>query len=168
MSLGSITMGDLFSSSHSSNFSTENINYFYNLQIKKPRYVCPASKLVSFPTHYTLIRYLFISYQVPRLSWWLTGKEFPCQCRRHGFNPWVGKIPLEKAMAPHSSTLAWKIPWMEEPGSLQPMGLQRVGHDWETSLSRTLKEDLKCLFFSRHPHPLLRAGEKEVIWALLS
>ena len=36
---------------------------------------------------------------------------------------------LEKAMAPHSSTLAWKIPWMEEPGRLQSMGSQRVGHD---------------------------------------
>ena len=37
--------------------------------------------------------------------------------------------PLEKKMPPHSSTLAWKIPWMEEPGSLQSMGSQRVGHD---------------------------------------
>ena len=37
--------------------------------------------------------------------------------------------PLEKAMAPHSSTLAWKIPWTEEPGGLQSMGLLRVGHD---------------------------------------
>ena len=36
---------------------------------------------------------------------------------------------LEKAMAPHSSTLAWKIPWMEEPGRLQSMGSLRVGHD---------------------------------------
>ena len=35
----------------------------------------------------------------------------------------------EKAMAPHSSTLAWKIPWMEELGGLQSMGSQRVGHD---------------------------------------
>ena len=42
---------------------------------------------------------------------------------------------LEKAMAPHSSTLAWKIAWMEEPGRLQSMGLWRVGHDWATSLS---------------------------------
>ena len=42
---------------------------------------------------------------------------------------------LEKAMAPHSSTLAWKIPWMEEPGRLQSMGLLRVGNDWATSLS---------------------------------
>ena len=39
-------------------------------------------------------------------------------------------IPLEKAMATHSSTLAWKIPWTEEPGRLQSMGSLRVGHDW--------------------------------------
>ena len=38
-------------------------------------------------------------------------------------------------MAPHSSTLAWKIPWTEEPGRLQSMGLLRVGQDWATSLS---------------------------------
>ena len=36
---------------------------------------------------------------------------------------------LEKAMAPHSSTLAWKIPWMEEPGRLRSMGPLRIGHD---------------------------------------
>ena len=46
---------------------------------------------------------------------------------------WVRSLgredPLEKEMATHSSTLAWKIPWMEEPGRLQSMGLQRVGHD---------------------------------------
>ena len=45
------------------------------------------------------------------------------------------KILSEKAMATHSSTLAWKIPWMEEPGRLQSMGSWRVGHDWATSLS---------------------------------
>ena len=38
-------------------------------------------------------------------------------------------------MAPHSSTLTWKIPWTEEPGRLQSMGSWRVGHDWATSLS---------------------------------
>ena len=41
----------------------------------------------------------------------------------------------EKAVAPHSSTLAWKTPWMEEPGRLQSMGSLRVGHYWATSLS---------------------------------
>jgi len=39
------------------------------------------------------------------------------------------KDPLEEGMATHSSILAWKIPWTEEPGGLQSMGLQRVGHD---------------------------------------
>ena len=42
----------------------------------------------------------------------------------------------EKAMATHSSTLSWKIPWMEEPGRLQSMGSLRIRHDWVTSLSR--------------------------------
>ena len=40
-----------------------------------------------------------------------------------------GEDPLEKAMATHSSTLAWKISWTEEPGRLQSLGLQRVGYD---------------------------------------
>ena len=42
--------------------------------------------------------------------------------------------PLEKEMAIHSRTVDWKIPWTEEPGSLQPMGSQTVGHDLATSL----------------------------------
>ena len=46
--------------------------------------------------------------------------------------------PLEKEMAIHSSTLAWKIPWTEDPDRLQSMGLQRVGHDRTTSLSLSL------------------------------
>ena len=45
------------------------------------------------------------------------------------------KQDSEKAMAPHSSTLAWKIPWTEESGRLQSMVSRRVGHDWATSLS---------------------------------
>ena len=49
---------------------------------------------------------------------------------------WIGsRIGLEKAMATHSTTLAWKIPWTEEPGGPQSMGSLRVGHDWVTSLS---------------------------------
>ena len=46
---------------------------------------------------------------------------------------WVRSLgredPLEREMAPHSSTLVWKIPWMKEPGRLQSMGWQRVGYD---------------------------------------
>ena len=54
---------------------------------------------------------------------WVPWFSFPCI------------YPTEKAMAPHSSTLAWKIPWMEEPGGLQSMGSLRVGDEWATSLS---------------------------------
>ena len=65
---------------------------------------------------------------------------------------------MEKAMAPHSSALAWKIPWMEEPGGLQSMGSWRVGHDWVTSLS---------LFIFMHwrrnwqPTPVFLPGESQ-------
>ena len=48
---------------------------------------------------------------------------------------WAITLPMEKAMAPNSSTLAWKIPRTEEPGRLQSMGSRRVRHDWATSLS---------------------------------
>ena len=52
---------------------------------------------------------------------------------------WVRSLgredPLEREMATHSSAIAWKIPWTEEPDRLQPLGSQRVGHDWATSLS---------------------------------
>ena len=52
---------------------------------------------------------------------------------------WVWSLiwedPLEKEMATHSSILAWRIPWTEEPGGLQSTGSRRVGHDWATSLS---------------------------------
>ena len=47
--------------------------------------------------------------------------------------------PLEKGMAAHSSVLAWKILWTEEPGSLQSMGSQRVGYSWETSTWLSIK-----------------------------
>ena len=57
---------------------------------------------------------------------------------------WVQSLgwedPLEKEMATHSSILAWRIPWTEEPGGLQSTGSQRVGHDWALSLHFTFKE----------------------------
>ena len=71
---------------------------------------------------------------------------------------------LEKAMAPHSSTLAWKIPWTEEPGALHSMGSLRVGHDWVTSLP---------LFTSMHwrrkwqPTPVFLPGESQGWWSLV-
>ena len=67
-------------------------------------------------------------------------------------------LKSEKAMASHSSTLAWRIPWTEEPGRLQSVGLRRVRHDWVTSLS---------LFTFMHwrrkwqPTPVLLPGESQ-------
>ena len=61
-----------------------------------------------------------------------SGKKPTCQCRRHKrhrFNPWVRKIPLEEDMETHSSILAWRTPWTEEPGGLQSIESHRVRHD---------------------------------------
>ena len=65
---------------------------------------------------------------------------------------------MEKAVAPHSSTLAWKIPWTEEPGRLQSMGWLRVGHDWVTSLSFFTFMNWRREW---QPIPVLLPGESE-------
>ena len=57
-----------------------------------------------------------------------TVKRLPAM-RETRIQPLGWEDPLEKEMAARSSTLAWKIPWTEEPGGLQSMGSQRVGHD---------------------------------------
>ena len=57
------------------------------------------------------------------------------QTRLSDFSFFLSVVLLEKEMATHSSILAWKILWMEEPGRLQSMGSQRLRHDWATSLS---------------------------------
>ena len=75
----------------------------------------------------------FISFNLSAFLVAQTVKRLPAM-----WETWVRSLgqedPLEKEMATHSSTLAWKIPWMGEPGRLQSMGSQRVGHDWATSL----------------------------------
>ena len=97
---------------------------------------------------------LFLSFILPIFAWnvHLVSPIFLKSKHQHFRNQWNkmngnGKILIqmtiisttvankEKAMAPHSSTLAWKIPGMEEPRRLQSMGLLRVRHDWATSLS---------------------------------
>ena len=68
---------------------------------------------------------------------------------------------MEKAIVPHYSTLAWKIPWTEEPGRLQFMGSLRVGHDSVTSLS------LFTLIHWRRkwqPTPVFLPGESQGSW----
>ena len=68
------------------------------------------------------------------------------------------KTKLEKAMAPHSSTLAWKIPWTEDPGRLQSMGLLRVRHDRATSLSLFTFMHWRR---KRQPTPVFLPGESQ-------
>ena len=61
-----------------------------------------------------------------------SGKEPTCQCKRHkrhGFDPWVGKIPWRWAWQPTPVFLPGESPWTEEPARLQPIELQRVGHN---------------------------------------
>ena len=62
------------------------------------------------------------------IYFWLDGVLFlsACQCRRCGFDPWVGKNPWRRKMTIHSSILTWEIPWTEEPGGLQSMELQEL------------------------------------------
>ena len=60
------------------------------------------------------------------------------QCRRWEFRSLGQEDPLEKGMATPSSIFAWVIPWTQEPGGLQSMGLQRVGHDWVTKQQQTV------------------------------
>ena len=83
------------------------------------------------------------------VSWWLSGKESPCQCRRLRFDPWLGRSPGEGNGNP-SNILDWEIPWTEEPGRLQSMLLQRVGRDWAHMhgyTGRELREREKHFFF---------------------
>ena len=85
-----------------------------------------------------------------------------------------GEDPLEKEMAIHSSALAWKSPWTEEPGRLQPMGLQRVGHDWVTSLHfhfiylaeemlTTLQSWMNCLEMQKILYTITKIESKEML-----
>ena len=82
-------------------------------------------------------RLVFKPFQLkPLLAQWVKNlpKTQETQVRSLGWED-----PLEKEMANHSIILAWKIPWTEEPGGLQSMGLQRVGHDSGTKLPAQLK-----------------------------
>ena len=79
-----------------------------------------------------------------------------------------GRGSMEKAMAPHSNTLAWKIPWMEEPGRLWSMGSLRVRYDWATSLSL-----FTFMYWRRkwQPTPVFLPGESQeggAWWAAVS
>ena len=74
---------------------------------------------------------------VPPMTGWLKPLKWPLDLFLAHIpgSCWILHSYTEKAMATHSSTLTWKIPWMEGPGRLQSMGLWRARHNWATSLS---------------------------------
>ena len=116
-------------------------------------YSCPVNRFIStifLDSMYmcnVLFRFLCVLYGIKiqvfmqvilisllyGLPLWLTVKNLPVMPET-----WVLSLdqedPLEKGMTTHSSILAWRIPWTEEPGRLQSMALQRVGHDWTTTI----------------------------------
>ena len=117
---------------------------------------------LSSTNKYLSLQKVLLIFLCPSLwrNLWLTAKSdaLTLEFQSHSY-------PVsEKAMAPHSSTLAWKIPWMEEPGRLQSMGSLRVGHDWAASLS---------LFTFMHwrrkwqPTPVFLPGESQGWWSLV-
>ena len=92
---------------------------------------CPSSKsIVSLLLLHPCKHTSRIKVKCDKISRsYLLVKNLPAM---QGLIPGSG-ISLEKGMATHSSILAWRIPWTEEPGGLNSMGLQRVGHDWVTN-----------------------------------
>ena len=116
-SMYSIFMSDMREFSHQIDISYSHL-FFFSLKL-------PVSKITCH-------------YEPSCFPGGSDGKTVCFQCMRPGFDPWVGKIPLEKEMVTHSSILPWKTPWTEEPRRLQSMGSQTVGHDWATSLFMSL------------------------------
>ena len=71
------------------------------------------------------------------LPWWLSGKEFACQCRRWGFNPWVRKIPWRRKWQPTPVFLPGKFHGWSSLASYSPWCHKRVRHDLATDISAT-------------------------------
>ena len=112
--------------------------------------LCLQVGSASGPKTYLTNQYVILRYCSPNLCKWnylYGGLPFFCPSLvaqtvkplSTMWETWVRSLgredPLEKEMAIHSSTIAWKIPWTEEPGRLHSMGSQRVGLDWATSLT---------------------------------
>ena len=73
---------------------------------------------------------IFLFTWLVGFPWWLRWWRICLQCGRLGFDPWVGKLPWRRAWQLTPVFLPGESPWTEEPGGLQSMGSQRVGHDW--------------------------------------
>ena len=96
--------------------------------------------LFSQSTECQVVSHFGFNLQFPSdgLPWWLSGKEST-------WNAGGMEDPLEKEVTSHSSIVIWEIPWTEEPGGLQSMGSQRVGHSLATKTTKMVKHLSICL-----------------------
>ena len=100
------------------------------------RHLCPKVKkilsYIFFWKFYICKLYVWVDNVFQGFPGGARGKEFACQCRRQEMRvqSLFQEDPLGEGMGTNSNILAWRIPWTEEPGGLQSMGSQRVGHDF--------------------------------------
>ena len=129
------------------------------------------SKVFSFHfiETYFIFYFSFFDYRLVGLAQELlsfpdnsSSKESTGQCRRRRrsrLNPRFREDPPEEKMTTHSNTLAWEIPWTEEPAGPQSMGSRRVGHDWATKHTHT--QELFAFFWvSKIFSPVLNLNKK--------
>ena len=83
---------------------------------------------------------------------WSSGEESACQYSRCSFNPWVREDPLKEEVAIRFHIMAWEIPWAEEPGELQPIGLQRVRYNWVAECVHAYTQTHTDTDTHRHTH----------------
>ena len=112
--------------------SIKGISLLYPLRVIVRDYI-----YVHTHTHTHTHTYIFLFRFFSLVDYYKILHIIPCAAQYIFFWLYIihSNVYKEKAMAPHSSTLAWKIPWMEEPGRLRSMGSLRVGHYWGISLS---------------------------------
>ena len=117
----------MYVSTWNSPFLIENQKcHFYTvIGIMGPRFVC--LKIICY--NYSISQASLVPQMVTICLHW----------RRPSFDPWIGDS-LGKRIAIHSSILAWRIPWPEQPGGLQSTGLQRVGRDWAPYSTNTIAQ----------------------------
>ena len=126
-------------------FSNESV-----LRIRWPKYW--SFSISPFNEYSGLISFRFDWFDLLAVQG--TIKSSPAsQCE--SINSSVLSLLSEKAMATHSSTLAWKIPWTEEPSRLQSMGLRRVEHDWSDLAAAAAA----AFFYGQLSHPYVTTGK---------
>ena len=123
--------------------------------ISNPKWCCESVAL-TMPAN---LENSAVAIELEKVSYHSNPKERQCQRMfKLPHNCTHSSCEMEKAMEPHSSTLAWKISSTEEPGGLQPMGSLRVGHNWVTSLSLFTFMHWRR---KRQPTPVFLPGESQ-------